>query len=366
MQGQGHVLMQYSDDFQIFKSISLFNGLNDQQIEEIFSISQPLTLQKGSYLAKEGSKATDLYIVLEGSLEIIKSGIKHERLHQIAEAGSGDVIGEIAFLNKGYRSASVQAKSDVRLREIPFHSLELLLRQDPRMYHIYFEIAKNESQMIEKSNFTIISQLEEKLDYIKLREFTSVFLIYLITFLCIFIFVSNALKTDKHDYISIPWILSATAIVLIFVKQTSFPLKSLGMTLDNWKLSVFEGVIYSIPMLIVILIAKYVLLNYTDMYDQLPLFQLNHKAQSAQPIGLTLWLAWIGLYCLLVPMQEFIARECFQGSLEMILLGKSRRWMSILISNLLFSVAHILISVYFALIVFVPGIFLGWLYVTLY
>jgi membrane protease YdiL (CAAX protease family) len=67
-------------------------------------------------------------------------------------------------------------------------------------------------------------------------------------------------------------------------------------------------------------------------------------------------------YSVFAPVQEFIARGCFQTSFQNFLMGKYRILIAIVISNLMFSMTHLHISIRFAFIAFIPGLFWGWQY----
>jgi membrane protease YdiL (CAAX protease family) len=51
-----------------------------------------------------------------------------------------------------------------------------------------------------------------------------------------------------------------------------------------------------------------------------------------------------------------------QTAFEEFLLGPYRRFLAILVANLVFSMTHVHLSTFFALLVFVPGLVWGWLY----
>lgn len=68
------------------------------------------------------------------------------------------------------------------------------------------------------------------------------------------------------------------------------------------------------------------------------------------------------LYSIFTPIQEFIARGGVQSSFQEFLSGRSRKLIALLIANLMFSMTHLHLSTTFAMMVFVPGLFWGWLY----
>lgn len=61
-------------------------------------------------------------------------------------------------------------------------------------------------------------------------------------------------------------------------------------------------------------------------------------------------------------MQELIVRGVLQSSFYEFITGRHRNFWAILLSNLLFSITHMHLSLAASFIVFVPGLFWGWLY----
>ena len=67
-------------------------------------------------------------------------------------------------------------------------------------------------------------------------------------------------------------------------------------------------------------------------------------------------------YIILCPIQEFITRGVLQGSLLKSLKGKYRISFSLILSNILFSIAHQHLGLIIAFLMFFPGLFWGWLF----
>jgi CRP-like cAMP-binding protein len=68
---------------------SLFEGLNKEQIAALFSISREMTLEKDGFLMREGDPAEEIYLILEGELEISRYDAKHRQNHTIATLKAG-------------------------------------------------------------------------------------------------------------------------------------------------------------------------------------------------------------------------------------------------------------------------------------
>ena len=109
---------------------SLFEGLNEEQIKTIFSISKEITLEKDCYLMHEGDPAQEIFLIIDGQMEVNRYDAKHQQNHTINTLGAGDTVGEVSLLDDGLRSASVCAKSSCRLLSISFDDLRAIASKD--------------------------------------------------------------------------------------------------------------------------------------------------------------------------------------------------------------------------------------------
>lgn len=85
----------------------LFGDLDDQIIEDIFTIGRQIELNTSDYLFHQGDEETVLYLVLSGRLRAIKEDAKGVRI--LGDIGEGEPVGEFALFTKEPRMASVIA-----------------------------------------------------------------------------------------------------------------------------------------------------------------------------------------------------------------------------------------------------------------
>ena len=80
-------------------------------------MSETIKLQKDDYLMREDDESTNMFYVQTGSLKVYKNkgGIEHE----IGSIFSGEIVGEMSFLDKKPRSASVRACGECEVVVIP-------------------------------------------------------------------------------------------------------------------------------------------------------------------------------------------------------------------------------------------------------
>ena len=89
-------------------TISLFAGLPEQELDALASSAAEVEFAEGDALTTEGDLGHCLFVVESGAA-VVTSG--DERL---GDVGPGDVVGEIAVLSSGRRTASVVATTPVR------------------------------------------------------------------------------------------------------------------------------------------------------------------------------------------------------------------------------------------------------------
>jgi CRP-like cAMP-binding protein len=99
--------------------------LDDQDVEWIASHGRRLNVRQDDVLIREGEPVDALFIVLEGSLNV-RFGNK-----QIATLFSGEIVGEISFVDSRPPAATVTAGQSTRVLAIPRNLLTAKMSTDP-------------------------------------------------------------------------------------------------------------------------------------------------------------------------------------------------------------------------------------------
>ncbi|MCZ6807630.1 MAG: cyclic nucleotide-binding domain-containing protein [Deltaproteobacteria bacterium] len=108
------------------EELSLFSGMDDNEIDACLEKSVRIDCQKGDKLIKKGNPAKNLYAVIRGNLEV-KSGDE-----VIAVRSPGDIIGEIAFFLTLPRTMDVYAATDdVQVVSFSQSALRKLIKTQP-------------------------------------------------------------------------------------------------------------------------------------------------------------------------------------------------------------------------------------------
>lgn len=109
------------------KVLFILGELDDDDIDWILETGNREEVPAGTVLIHEGQPIAALYILLEGSLSVTTAATDDR---EIAVLSSGEIVGEMSFIDTRPPSATVTAKEDTIVLAIPRPQLALKLRQD--------------------------------------------------------------------------------------------------------------------------------------------------------------------------------------------------------------------------------------------
>lgn len=363
-----------SDVLTLWAGISrhlLFKDLKDEEIHKLLPYFRFISLQPGKVLIEEGDSASkELFVILQGSFDVLKKAkpeaqekelLDINRHFIVARVGAGDMIGELSFMKGRPRSATLKCITRAELLALDPSKLEQIKMAQPEIFGTLMKnLASYVAGRLEMTTTSEVRALKTELQNSTLNAKSNLFFSYVIGLLCIYNLMVGkmaelSLDANKVSLIS-ALIIVAFAMGLIFmIKQSKLPIHVMGLTLRNWRPAVRESLIWSITIVVLMIGGKWLLINSVPRYSHLPLidFDLSSKAMGFNFL----------LYTLHSPIQEFVARGVLQGSLQHFFSGKNVTIRAIIVSNALFSATHVhLMSGLLGIIVFIPGLFWGWLY----
>lgn len=91
------------------RAIPLFADLPSDDVDRLAAVAAALELETGTTLTQEGEFGHAMFAIEEGAADVIADG----RL--VRTVGPGDVVGEIAVLASGRRTATIVTTSPTRL-----------------------------------------------------------------------------------------------------------------------------------------------------------------------------------------------------------------------------------------------------------
>ena len=99
---------------EALRDVPLFAGLDDQELESIYSIARRRTYAKGSFILLEGDPGDAFYLILAGEVKVVTQGADG-REFILAVQRAGDFFGETSLFDGQPRSASVVTTEDSTL-----------------------------------------------------------------------------------------------------------------------------------------------------------------------------------------------------------------------------------------------------------
>jgi CRP-like cAMP-binding protein len=86
-----------------------FAAASDRDLQPLCQLFDVIDVREGSTLAREGTCGREVFLVVDGHATVIQRG------ETIAEVGPGELIGEMAPLDKQPRCATVRAATSMRV-----------------------------------------------------------------------------------------------------------------------------------------------------------------------------------------------------------------------------------------------------------
>jgi len=88
--------------------LAVFSGLEEQELDAVAAAATEREFAEGESLMSEGDLGHCLFVLESGTAQVSSNG------SVVGTVGPGDVVGEIAVLASGRRTASVVATSPIR------------------------------------------------------------------------------------------------------------------------------------------------------------------------------------------------------------------------------------------------------------
>jgi serine/threonine protein kinase len=122
------------EKWKTLRYLGFFKDFSDEQITEVVNASEWKDFVKGNVIVTEGEPETAFYIIAKGGVEVVKNDKVVGLMKQ------GDCFGEIAFLTRQPRNATIMARTDVSLMSVSASLMEQASTETQvRYYRIFLE-----------------------------------------------------------------------------------------------------------------------------------------------------------------------------------------------------------------------------------
>lgn len=365
--------MNHAQDI-LLERVPLFARLSKRHLASLIAHVRYAEFRPGDIIIEEGSRTSgQIYVVIEGCAAAVKKGYSpvDDTLvdYEIALHGRHDVLGAVSLLDGEPLDFRVAAKTPLKVAILDFTAAARgPARRLKRL--IIVEVRRHLLRNMRKTLASRVDSLRQEAAYSNYRSAFGHSVVAALSLLSFYTLALSALPDvqrafDVNFAISPIVILAFGAFFSPVILGSGFPAAYLGLRLDNWKSALRVAFPASAIFLALLVFAKVLLIAMHPAFAGSSLVTPAIVRIGPEQTADTSWYAAaLGLYVLLIPIQEFVARCGIQAPLYAFLPGsefKRHAW-SILVSSLVFAAAHVHISLTFALAAFIPGLFWGWLF----
>jgi serine phosphatase RsbU (regulator of sigma subunit) len=141
------------------RQVPLFASLPEDEIRRLAETLEPVELEPGGLLFREGEAGACCYFIMQGEVEVLKAlGTPDERL--LAVRGPGTPLGEMGLFSQVHaHTASIRARTPLHVLGMRRDDLEGLLQRQPTLA---FKLIQTLSQRLDESENHTIADLREK------------------------------------------------------------------------------------------------------------------------------------------------------------------------------------------------------------
>jgi CRP-like cAMP-binding protein len=104
----------------MLRAVSLFGTLSGKELDAIAQLADTVEVPEGYVLMRQDTSGGEMFVIASGNVRVERNG------RELAQLGPGSVVGEMALLSEGPRTATVTATEPSTLFVLAhreFHSL---------------------------------------------------------------------------------------------------------------------------------------------------------------------------------------------------------------------------------------------------
>jgi CRP-like cAMP-binding protein len=107
--------------------VPLFAGISPESMERLVAVSGEQEFAPGQFIVRQGQIGTGVYVILSGSVRVLRGS------DELARLGPGDFFGELSVIDQKPRYASVEAVEPTEVLALASWDLLALLENDPHL-----------------------------------------------------------------------------------------------------------------------------------------------------------------------------------------------------------------------------------------
>ena len=144
-------------NIEMLRNLPLLEGARPEVVERLAEVAVERSFQPGQVILQEDSTGREVYVIVEGLVEVVKGHGAEEMV--IARSGPGDFFGEMALIEDRPRFATIRALEPTRLLELSERDLRSVLVRQPLLL---YQVTRVLSARVREADLKMIADLQRK------------------------------------------------------------------------------------------------------------------------------------------------------------------------------------------------------------
>ena len=115
------------------RALKLFERADRRAMSHLLSAVDEASVKAGTTIITEGRESHEIYAIAEGTAAVLIDG------NEVAEVPAGEMVGELGYFVRRPSSATVQAKTDMKVLVMPYNRFDQILDDNPHLTRLILE-----------------------------------------------------------------------------------------------------------------------------------------------------------------------------------------------------------------------------------
>lgn len=350
-------------------SSTLLRGLTPAQVDRLAGLWQERRYEPGEHLLREGEPDAFVYVLLEGRAALVKATSLGTEPSRIGELRIGDTFGEVKIVDRQPSSASVVAVTRVTAVAIDLDVFDRHEGLSEARATVWRNVGQILAERLRRTSITGADAIQRELTESQARVYAGRFFLFVFCMIAAIQFAFSALVLvpaalrPPNFILSFAGVIGTAIPVWLSLRRSPFSRESYGLTLRGGWTHALQALAWTTPVLLLLLLLKLAGMQWAPSLAGRPLLDPG-AVFSGGPFRWPLFVVSMALYGIHAPLQEFVGRAVFQGSLQHFLRVPAGcvDWKVVWMSTLLFASSHVFLGFWFAAATILPGLFWGWMF----
>ena len=128
---------------EMLRGVSLFGTMSTKELAAVEQLADTVDVPAGHVLMRQDASGGEMFVIASGEVIVERNG------REVARLGPGDVVGEMALLSEGPRTATVTAAEPSTLFVLAHREFHSLMDQSAEVRKCVFEAMGHRIRSIE-------------------------------------------------------------------------------------------------------------------------------------------------------------------------------------------------------------------------